>query len=50
MVRKPGVVDWMHAKYGDDTNFYQVEVKMANDQGGVDGKWSDDAENNAYRY
>jgi hypothetical protein len=22
MLRKPGAVDWMHSKYGDDTNFY----------------------------
>lgn len=50
MVRKPVSLNWMHNKYGDSTNPFEVIIMMDNNQGGVDGKWSDSADNNQFRY
>jgi len=40
----------MHTKYGDDTSPFDVVVNMTNNEGGVDGTWAEDAENNQFNY
>ena len=46
MLKLPRKLDWMHCKYGDDTTPFEVTILMANNQGGVNGAWSDSADNN----
>ena len=50
MLRKPQSLNWMHAKYGDDTSPFEVTILMANNQGGVNGQWSQSADNNQFNY
>ena len=50
MLKKPRTIDWMHCKYGDDCTPFEVTITMDNNQGGVNGAWSDKADNNTFRY
>jgi hypothetical protein len=50
MLRKPGRLDWMHVKYGDDCNPFEVTIEMPNNQGGVNGAWSEKASFNNFHY
>ena len=43
-------LDWMHTKYGDDTAPFEIIVDMSNNEGGVDGTWAEDSENNRFNY
>lgn len=46
----PRSLNWMHNKYGDDTQPYEVVIKMKNNEGGVNGTWKEDAANNQFNY
>ena len=48
MPKLPGSLNWMHNKYGDDTSPFEVVVDMVNTEGGVNGTWKEDAENNNF--
>ena len=49
MLRLPRSLNWMHCKYGDDTNPFEVTIELPNNQGGVNGAWSENAQN-VFRY
>lgn len=50
MQKLPRNLDWMHNKYGDDTQPWEVTLKMPNIEGGVDGVWADNAKTNFFKY
>jgi hypothetical protein len=50
MTKSPSSLNWMHTKYGDDVAPYEIVVEMLNNEGGVNGTWREDAENNNFQY
>ena len=40
----------MHSKYGDNTQPWDVSVKMPNVEGGVDGAWAENATHRNFGY
>jgi hypothetical protein len=50
MQKLPRNLDWMHSKYGDESNPWELTVSFPNNEGGVDGVWAENAIYNKYSY
>ena len=50
MQKLPRNLAWMHGKYGDDTQPWEITLRMPNTEGGVDGVWAENAQHNFFKY